>query len=131
MCPDLAGHMTFKGGTSLSKAYGIIERFSEDIDLTISRSAPLLMDVASPMDDDITGKERERRTRALKTAAQAEEDTARPEEAPPPAARPTRLPLRHWRTLLPFASGATIAALWSFAGRQPIAESATDELRAL
>ena len=71
MCPDLAGHMTFKGGTSLSKAYGIIERFSEDIDLTISRSAPLLMDVASPMDDDITGKERERRTRALKTAAQA------------------------------------------------------------
>lgn len=28
-------HMSFKGGTSLSKAYGIIDRFSEDIDLTI------------------------------------------------------------------------------------------------
>lgn len=41
---DLAGHMTFKGGTSLSKAYNIIQRFSEDIDLTISRSAPLLED---------------------------------------------------------------------------------------
>ncbi len=39
--PDLKGHITFKGGTSLSKAYGIIERFSEDIDLTIRRSAPL------------------------------------------------------------------------------------------
>jgi len=30
----LAGDLTFKGGTSLSKAYRIIERFSEDIDLT-------------------------------------------------------------------------------------------------
>lgn len=26
-------HLIFKGGTSLSKAYGIIDRFSEDIDL--------------------------------------------------------------------------------------------------
>ncbi len=30
----LAGDLTFKGGTSLSKAYKIIDRFSEDIDLT-------------------------------------------------------------------------------------------------
>lgn len=29
-----AADLTFKGGTSLSKAYKIIERFSEDIDLT-------------------------------------------------------------------------------------------------
>ncbi len=27
----------FKGGTSLSKAYALIERFSEDIDLSMSR----------------------------------------------------------------------------------------------
>lgn len=27
-------HLVFKGGTSLSKAYGAIRRFSEDIDLT-------------------------------------------------------------------------------------------------
>lgn len=27
-------HLVFKGGTSLSKAYGVISRFSEDIDLT-------------------------------------------------------------------------------------------------
>lgn len=27
----------FKGGTSLSKAYGIIDRFSEDIDLSLNR----------------------------------------------------------------------------------------------
>lgn len=67
---DLAGHMTFKGGTSLSKAYGIIQRFSEDIDLTISRSAPLVTDVPSPMEADISGNERQRRTKALKAAAQ-------------------------------------------------------------
>lgn len=30
----LAADLTFKGGTSLSKAYKVIERFSEDIDLT-------------------------------------------------------------------------------------------------
>lgn len=69
-CPELTGIVTFKGGTSLSKAYGIIKRFSEDIDLTISRTAPLLADVASPMASDISGKERERRGKALGAAAQ-------------------------------------------------------------
>lgn len=69
--PGLRGHFTFKGGTSLSKAYGIIERFSEDIDLTIGREAPLIRDTPPPMEESISGKERERRTKALKAAAQA------------------------------------------------------------
>jgi hypothetical protein len=30
----LGEHLVFKGGTSLSKAYGVIRRFSEDVDLT-------------------------------------------------------------------------------------------------
>ncbi|HVY78665.1 MAG TPA: nucleotidyl transferase AbiEii/AbiGii toxin family protein [Solirubrobacterales bacterium] len=30
-----AGHFTFKGGTSLSKGFGLIERFSEDIDILV------------------------------------------------------------------------------------------------
>lgn len=30
-------YLLFKGGTSLSKGYGIISRFSEDIDLALSR----------------------------------------------------------------------------------------------
>ena len=30
--------LAFKGGTSLSKAYGLIRRFSEDIDLILDRS---------------------------------------------------------------------------------------------
>lgn len=32
-----AGDLVFKGGTSLSKAWGLIERFSEDIDLALDR----------------------------------------------------------------------------------------------
>lgn len=48
--PQTSPHLTFKGGTSLSKAYGLIERFSEDIDLTISREAPLLNEGRDPME---------------------------------------------------------------------------------
>lgn len=33
--PEFAKHLCFKGGTSLSKAYALIERFSEDIDLIL------------------------------------------------------------------------------------------------
>jgi len=32
----LAPHLVFKGGTSLSKVYGVIDRFSEDIDLSLA-----------------------------------------------------------------------------------------------
>src|SRR5690349_24603344 len=31
-----AGSLVFKGGTSLSKVFGVIDRFSEDIDLSLS-----------------------------------------------------------------------------------------------
>ena len=34
----VAEHLIFKGGTSLSKAWGIINRFSEDIDLAVGRA---------------------------------------------------------------------------------------------
>ena len=33
----ISEHLIFKGGTSLSKAYKLIQRFSEDVDLAISR----------------------------------------------------------------------------------------------
>jgi hypothetical protein len=43
-----APHLVFKGGTSLSKAYGVIKRFSEDVDLTydIRAIAPDLIEKA-------------------------------------------------------------------------------------
>lgn len=67
---ELAGNLTFKGGTSLSKAYGLIERFSEDIDLTISRDAEFLKDCTDPMENGISGKERERRIEAIQESAE-------------------------------------------------------------
>src|SRR5215472_6270093 len=33
---EFASSLVFKGGTSLSKVFGVIERFSEDIDLSLS-----------------------------------------------------------------------------------------------
>ena len=34
---EIGKHLLFKGGTSLSKAWGLIDRFSEDIDLALNR----------------------------------------------------------------------------------------------
>lgn len=47
-----AQHLVFKGGTSLSKAYGVIRRFSEDVDLTYDIRAiasDLVGDAGSPL----------------------------------------------------------------------------------
>ena len=37
--PDWGAHLTFKGGTSLSKCWQLIERFSEDIDIFLDPQA--------------------------------------------------------------------------------------------
>jgi len=37
--PDLEGRLLFKGGTSLSKVFHAIERFSEDLDLAVDYTA--------------------------------------------------------------------------------------------
>jgi hypothetical protein len=57
-------NLTFRGGTSLSKAWGIIERFSEDIDLAMSRT--WLGDAKEPGEAGITSSEKERRLKALR-----------------------------------------------------------------
>lgn len=52
----IAEHLVFKGGTSLSKAYKAIDRFSEDIDLTydIRQIIPdLLQSDATKFDEPI------------------------------------------------------------------------------
>jgi predicted nucleotidyltransferase component of viral defense system len=36
--PESGDHLTFKGGTSLSKCYDVIRRFSEDVDVSIERT---------------------------------------------------------------------------------------------
>jgi predicted nucleotidyltransferase component of viral defense system len=64
--PEFTKNMTFKGGTSLSKVYGMIDRFSEDIDLSFHREFLGFGGKADPA--SATGKERARRLDALQTA---------------------------------------------------------------
>jgi hypothetical protein len=46
--PDDGVRLYFKGGTSLSKAFGLIQRFSEDIDIGIYKA-----DIGAPLEADI------------------------------------------------------------------------------
>lgn len=61
--------LLFKGGTSLSKAYGFISRFSEDIDVTVFRSD--LGERASVDDlEALSKKKRRKKLEAIKSACQ-------------------------------------------------------------
>lgn len=48
----------FKGGTSLSKGYGLIKRFSEDIDIVVSRSGLGIKANDDPLNKALTSKKR-------------------------------------------------------------------------
>ena len=59
--------LLFKGGTSLSKGYGLIERLSEDIDVTVFRED--IGQVATFEElEAMSGKKRSARLEALKAA---------------------------------------------------------------
>lgn len=58
-------HLIFKGGTSLSKVYRAIERFSEDVDLSLSRRDLGFADDHDPEQAGISKKEARRRLDAL------------------------------------------------------------------
>ena len=67
--PAMGEHLIFKGGTSLSKVFKVIERFSEDIDVSIDRSF-LGFGGANEPEAGVSNKEKQRRIEALKTACQ-------------------------------------------------------------
>ncbi|MDD2773703.1 MAG: nucleotidyl transferase AbiEii/AbiGii toxin family protein [Elusimicrobiales bacterium] len=58
-------HLIFKGGTSLSKVYKAIERFSEDVDLSLSRRDLGFAEARDPEQSGISAKERRRRLEDL------------------------------------------------------------------
>lgn len=60
---------SLQGGTSLSKAYGLIDRFSEDIDVTVYR-ADLGQDASTEELQALSGKKRQARLDAIKASAQ-------------------------------------------------------------
>ena len=67
--PGIGEHLIFKGGTSLSKVFKVIERFSEDIDVSIDRGF-LGFGGANEPEAGASNKEKQRRIEALKTACQ-------------------------------------------------------------
>lgn len=65
--PDVGSHLTFKGGTSLSKAWKLIERFSEDIDIIVDKDVLGFGGEASP-DTAPSNKQRKTRLEGLMNA---------------------------------------------------------------
>ena len=65
----MAPHVVFKGGTSLSKVFGVIHRFSEDIDLSV---APESLGVAEvELDEAPSSSQRAKRMKALAARCEA------------------------------------------------------------
>jgi hypothetical protein len=61
--------LLFKGGTSLSKGYGLIERFSEDIDITVFRDDIGQHATVEEL-EELSGKKRNARLDAIRGACQ-------------------------------------------------------------
>ena len=61
--------LLFKGGTSLSKGYGLIERFSEDIDITVFR-ADINAEASVEDLEKLSRTQREKRLNDIRTACQ-------------------------------------------------------------
>jgi len=65
--PASGSHLTFKGGTSLSKCYGVIRRFSEDVDVSIERTFLSSKGAIEPKKEE-SNKENQRRLERLQLA---------------------------------------------------------------
>ncbi|WP_380058994.1 nucleotidyl transferase AbiEii/AbiGii toxin family protein (plasmid) [Falsihalocynthiibacter sp. SS001] len=70
--PSFGDHMIFKGGTSLSKAYNVIHRFSEDVDLSLERARLGFEGDRDPENPDLSGKKQKQLLQKLQEAAEAE-----------------------------------------------------------
>ena len=70
--PSFGEHMIFKGGTSLSKAYDVIHRFSEDVDLSLDRAQLGFKGDRDPENPDLSGKKLKKLLKELQGAAEAE-----------------------------------------------------------
>lgn len=69
--PDGHPRLLFRGGTSLSKAFGLIRRFSEDIDLTVYRGDLGFADQRDPTIADISNTKRKALFEELRAACSA------------------------------------------------------------
>ncbi len=76
--PGVGDHLTFKGGTSLSKAWKLIQRFSEDIDLIVDKNALGFGGDAAPDRASSNNKRRERLEKLMEASRQWVQGTLQP-----------------------------------------------------
>lgn len=67
--PEIATSVVFKGGTSLSKVFGVIQRFSEDADLSVAPASLGFSD--AELDGAPSSTQRSKRMKALAKACEA------------------------------------------------------------
>jgi len=68
--PSFGDHLIFKGGTSLSKAYDVIHRFSEDVDLSLDRARLGFTGDDDPENTDLSGGKRKALLKDLQKVAE-------------------------------------------------------------
>ena len=69
--PSFRDHLMFKGDTSLSKAYDVINRFSEDVDRSLDRAQLGFEGDRDPENPDLSGGKRKSLLLDLQEAAEA------------------------------------------------------------
>jgi predicted nucleotidyltransferase component of viral defense system len=76
--PGVGDHLTFKGGTSLSKGWKLIQRFSEDIDIIVDKEVLGFGGDASPDKAPSKGKRKERLAALMEACRQWVQGTLQP-----------------------------------------------------
>ncbi|MGA1842778.1 MAG: nucleotidyl transferase AbiEii/AbiGii toxin family protein [bacterium] len=77
--PTSGSHLTFKGGTSLSKCYDVIRRFSEDVDISIERSFLSSSEAIEPKKQESNNENKRRLERLQLTCQKKISETILPE----------------------------------------------------
>jgi predicted nucleotidyltransferase component of viral defense system len=76
--PGIGDHLTFKGGTSLSKAWQLIQRFSEDIDIIVDKEVLGFGGDASPDKAPSNKKRRDRLQKLMEASRNWVQGTLQP-----------------------------------------------------
>ncbi len=126
---QLPAQIHFKGGTSLSKVFGVIERMSEDVDLVIDRTALGFTGAKDPATPELSNKARQRLVEEIKISAR---DFVRDELRPAldhacAEALGVAASLTTWETALADADADDQAILF----RYPTIEQPPEYLRAM
>jgi hypothetical protein len=128
--------MAFKGGTSLSKVYGAIRRFSEDVDVTVDYKS--LDQSIDPFDPKVSRTAREKYTELLRTKlANHTNNVVRPHfkkllsQLPEKHSTPLKISKDGEKLFIPYPSrfGKDESVLLEFGGRNVVVPNEDRHLR--